>query len=37
MKANYKRVMDPAYDVGDGEQPKKFQYDRIHGVYLKLF
>ncbi len=28
--------MDPAYDVGDGEQPTKIQYDRIHGVYLKI-
>jgi hypothetical protein len=37
IKANYQRALDPAYDVADEEQPKKFGYDRIHGIYLKAF
>ena len=36
IKVNYKRVLDPAYDVHDSEIPLK-QYDRIHGIYLKVF
>ena len=36
IKANYKRVLDPAYDVHDSAMPLK-SYDRIHGIYLKVF
>ena len=36
IKVNYKRVLDPAYDVNDSESPLK-NYDRIHGIYLKVF
>ena len=37
IKANYKRTLDAAYDVGDEEQPKKMEYDRVNGIYLKVF
>ena len=36
IKVNYKRVLDPAYDVSDTDMPLK-NYDKIHGVYLKVF
>ena len=37
IRANYERTLDPAYDVAEDEQPKKLEYDRIHGIYLKVF
>jgi hypothetical protein len=37
IRANYERTLDPAYDVADDEQSKKLEYDRIHGIYLKVF
>ena len=37
IKANYQRILDSAYDVADEEQPTKFEYERINGLYLKVF
>lgn len=37
IKSNYKRALDPAYDVADEEQPKKMEFNRINGLYLKVF